>query len=138
MMRFLVTLFFSLIFVTDAFAIITYNQEIVSYMQLLDIFWRQIDPTDTGGQFADRGPHYQTAIFVHTSEQEQAAQSSKDQLNQSQKFDKPIVTKVIKAGQFYPAEDYHHEYYLKNPDHYNQYKYFSGRSQFLDSKWRDN
>jgi methionine-S-sulfoxide reductase len=109
----------------------------VTYEQLLDIFWRQIDPTDIGGQFADRGGSYKTAIFYHSEEQRQLAQVSKSKLEKSGIYDKPIVTEIIAATTFYPAEEYHQEYFKKEPAHYAAYKYGSGRQTFLEQKWKD-
>ncbi len=115
---------------------ITYDPKKITYEQLLDIFWHQIDPTDTGGQFADRGTQYQTAIFYLNEEQKKAAEASKKQLEQSKLFDKPIVTQIIKASTFYPAEEYHQDYYRKEPEHYKRYRKGSGRADFLERTWK--
>ena len=117
--------------------LISYNPEKISYKTLLDVFWQQIDPTDEGGQFADRGSHYQTAIFYHSDEQKKLAQFSKDELAKSGRFKQPIVTKLLEATDFYPAEQYHHDYYKKNPVHYQSYKRLSGRAGFLKETWPD-
>ncbi|UCH12985.1 MAG: peptide-methionine (S)-S-oxide reductase MsrA, partial [Candidatus Omnitrophota bacterium] len=94
---------------------ITYEPSVVSYKELLDIFWRQIDPTDAGGQFADKGSQYMTAIFYHNEKQRKLAEESKKELEKSGRFQKPIATKIIKASKFYKAEDYHQDYYKKCP-----------------------
>src|SRR3989339_703458 len=114
---------------------VAYDPSRVSYEQLLDIFWRQIDPTDPVGQFADKGSQYKTAIFYHSEEQRLLAQKSKDALDRSGKFDRPIETKILKAAEFYKAEDYHQNYYLKNPSNYKTYKKFSGREDFIEKNW---
>ncbi|MFS0576363.1 peptide-methionine (S)-S-oxide reductase MsrA [Sporosarcina sp. 179-K 3D1 HS] len=114
---------------------ITYDDEIISYGELLNIFWRQIDPTDPGGQFYDRGESYQTAIYTHSPEQQRLAEQSKQALEESGRFDKPIVTDIIPANTFYPAEEGHQHYYLKNPGHYNRYAVGSGRERFKLETW---
>lgn len=114
---------------------ITYDPSKISYSQLLDVFWRQIDPTDPRGQFVDRGPQYRSAIFFHNEEQKNLAEKSKEALMKSGKFDKPIVTEVIKASAFHKAEDYHQDYHQKNPIRYKYYRFNSGRDQFLDKVW---
>jgi len=95
---------------------VTYDPGKVSYEKLLDIFWRQIDPTDAGGSFVDRGKQYRSAIFYNTEEQRRLAEESKKRLEESGRFDKPIETEILKLGEFYPAEDYHQYYYDKNPN----------------------
>ena len=114
---------------------ITYDPSKISYSQLLDVFWRQIDPTDPRGQFVDRGPQYRSAIFFHNEEQKKLAEQSKEALGKSGKFDKPIVTEIIKASAFHKAEDYHQDYHKKNPIRYKYYRFNSGRDQFLDKVW---
>lgn len=114
---------------------ITYDTSIISYTQLLDVLWRQIDPTDPGGQFVDRGPQYRSAIFYHNEEQKSLAEKSKEELAKSGRFDEPIVTEIVKATTFYKAEDYHQDYYKKNPIHYKYYRFRSGRDQYLDKIW---
>ena len=114
---------------------VTYDPAKVSYEQLLDVFWRHIDPTDAGGQFVDRGSQYRSAIFYQEDEQRRLAEESKAKLEQSGRFDKPIVTEIVKLGPFYPAEDYHQDYYKKNPLRYKYYRYGSGRDQFLEQVW---
>lgn len=114
---------------------ITFEPEIISYTELLKVFWRQIDPTDTGGQFYDRGTSYQTAIFYHNEAQRIAADNSREQLRASGRFNKPIVTKILPAKDFYPAEDYHQNYHHKEPVHYNRYRQASGRDHFIKQHW---
>ena len=109
----------------------------ISYEKVLDRYWHEIDPTDPDGQFYDRGPSYRTAIFVRNDEQRRIAEASLKALEASHKFDKPIVTKILPAGPFYPAEEYHQQYHSKNPAAYNAYRNGSGRSSFLESTWGD-
>lgn len=116
---------------------ITFDPDKTSYEELLDTFWRQIDPTDPGGQFADRGEPYHTAIFYHSEEQKQKAESSKRALAASGRFDKPIVTKILPAQTFYPAEEYHQDFYKKNPTHYDHYRRGSGRDDFIKKHWKN-
>ena len=104
--------------------------------KILEIFWRDIDPTDPGGQFADRGTQYQTAIFYSTDEQKRIAEDSKKKLQDSGRFAQPIVTKIFKAAKFYPAEEYHQNYSQKAPDHYQRYRIGSGREEFVREKWQ--
>jgi len=117
---------------------IIYNPAKVTYKQLLDIFWRQIDPTDGTGQFVDRGKEYSTAIFYHDSEQKNLAEISKKNLANEKIFDKPIVTPIIPAMTFFQAEDYHQDYYKKSPLRYKLYRFGSGRDQFLKKTWENN
>ncbi|HLB59991.1 MAG TPA: peptide-methionine (S)-S-oxide reductase MsrA, partial [Patescibacteria group bacterium] len=105
---------------------VSYDPTVVSYETLLGIFWRNIDPTDEGGQFADRGSSYRTAIFYHDEEQRTLAEDSKKKLAASGKFNSPVVTEIRKAGKFYPAEDYHQQYYKKHPERYQFYRQGSG------------
>ncbi|GGE29246.1 peptide-methionine (R)-S-oxide reductase [Pullulanibacillus camelliae] len=114
---------------------ITFDPNIFPYTKLLDIYWTQIDPTDEGGQFHDRGSSYKTAIFYHNEEQKQAAEASKQALEASGRFNKPIVVPILPAQTFYPAEDYHQDYYKKNPMHYERYHEGSGRRAFIDEHW---
>ncbi|MBN2008984.1 peptide-methionine (S)-S-oxide reductase MsrA [candidate division KSB1 bacterium] len=116
---------------------ITYDPAKVSFDQLLDVYWHQIDPTDDGGQFADRGSQYHTVIFYQDDEQKIAAKKSKQALEKSGRFNKPIVTKILPATTFYKAEDYHNDYYKKNPQRYEAYKKGSGREGFIKTKWGD-
>lgn len=114
---------------------ITFDPSVINYTQLLEIYWRQIDPTDSGGQFADRGESYQSAIFYHTEEQKKEAEASKAKLERSKIFDKPIVTPILPAGPFYAAEEYHQDYHKKEPVHYGLYRRGSGREGFLREYW---
>jgi peptide methionine sulfoxide reductase msrA/msrB len=102
---------------------------------LLDVFWEQINPTDAEGQFADRGDQYRTAIFYHDEEQRRLAEESKTVLAHSGRFQQPIVTEIVAAGPFYPAEDYHQDYYKKNPMRYGLYRSGSGRDRYLAETW---
>ncbi len=115
---------------------VTYNPAKVSYEKLLDIFWTNIDPTQADGQFADHGSQYKTAIFYHTDKQKQIAEASKEKLAASGMFAKPIVTEILPAQPFYPAEEYHQKYYKKKPDHYNAYSEGSGRKPFIRKVWK--
>lgn len=115
---------------------LTYDPDVFPYRKLLDLFWQQIDPTDPNGQFNDRGESYQTAIFYHTSEQKKIAEQSKEELEDSDKFTKPIVTPILPAQTFYPAEEKHQDYYKKNPFHYQLYKKGSGREDFIKNNWQ--
>jgi peptide methionine sulfoxide reductase msrA/msrB len=112
-----------------------YDPAKVTYQQLLDYFWKHIDPTDGAGQFVDRGPQYRSAIFYHDQEQKQLADRSKEDLAKSGRFTKPIATEILPFTKFYPAEDYHQDYYKKNPLRYKYYRYGSGRDQFLEKVW---
>jgi len=115
---------------------VTYDPKKVTYQQLLDVFWRNIDPTDAGGQFGDRGPQYRAAIFYSTPYEQKAAEQSKQKLTQKKIFSKPIITKILPAKPFYPAEDYHQDYYRKNPIRYNYFRFRSGRYTFLRQHWK--
>lgn len=117
---------------------IIYDPDIFPYEKLLDIFWRQIDPTDAGGQFHDRGASYRTGIFYYTEEQRQLAEASKAALAASGRFDKPIVTEITAAGPFYPAEEHHQGYHRTNSFRYNMYRKGSGRDAFIASHWKMN
>jgi len=116
---------------------VIYDPSKVSYEQLLDYFWRHVDPTDPGGQFVDRGFQYRSAIFYANETQKRLAEKSKQQLETSGKFNKPIATDILPLGEFYPAENYHQNYYKKNPIRYHYYRYGSGRDQFLKKTWPD-
>ena len=116
---------------------VVFDPQKVSYQKLLEVFWRQIDPTDPGGQFADRGPQYQTAIFYHGNNQRRLAEESKKALAGSGRFDKPIATRIEAYTTFYPAEDYHQDYYEKNPVRYKAYRQGSGREGYLEKVWKD-
>ena len=115
--------------------IIFYNPQKVSFNDLLEVFWHNINPTQADGQFADRGHQYQTAIFYLNTDQKNHAYASKDQLSQSKKFDDPIVTEVLKGEVFWPAENYHQNYYKTNSQHYLRYKYGSGRAGYIKRVW---
>jgi methionine-S-sulfoxide reductase len=114
---------------------VTYDPAQISYEQLLDIFWRNINPTQADGQFADIGLSYQAAIYYGNDEEKKMAEASKEKLGKSGKFQKPIVTEILPATKFYPAEDYHQKYYLKNPGDFEAYHVGSGRVGFLQKIW---
>jgi len=114
-----------------------YEPDIISYRELVEIFWRSIDPTDAGGQFADKGSQYKTAIFYHNEEQKLEAEKSKRELENSGIFEASIVTKILPAEEFYEAEEYHQDYYKKNVLRYNSYKKLSGREGFIEETWKD-
>jgi peptide-methionine (S)-S-oxide reductase len=116
---------------------VTYDPAKVTYEQLLDVFWPNIDPLDAGGQFCDRGDSYRTGIFVHGEEQRRLAEESKQALVDSRRFAQPIVTEIVDAGPFYPAEDYHQDYYQTNPVRYKFYRWNCGRDQRLTELWGD-
>ncbi|WP_071394586.1 peptide-methionine (S)-S-oxide reductase MsrA [Bacillus tuaregi] len=115
---------------------ITFDPVVFPYQKLLQLYWQQIDPTDAGGQFNDRGSSYRTAIFYHHEEQRKLAEASKDKLDKSGRFKHPIVTEILPAGVFYQAEEKHQYYYKKIPFHYNLYKEGSGRAKFIRENWR--
>lgn len=112
-----------------------YDPVVVSYVELLDVFWRRIDPTDDGGQFVDRGSQYLSAIFYHGDTQRVEAEQSKRLLETSGRFDDPIVTGILEFDVFYEAEEYHQDYYRKNVLQYKLYSSGSGREDFIDSHW---
>jgi peptide methionine sulfoxide reductase msrA/msrB len=114
---------------------VTFDPQKVSYRDLLEVFWRNIDPTDSGGQFVDRGKQYTTAIFYHNPEQKQAAQKSKQSMEKSGRFKKTIVTPIIPAKKFYAAEDEHQDYYKTNALKYKYYRYRSGRDEYINKTW---
>ncbi|MCE5299908.1 MAG: peptide-methionine (S)-S-oxide reductase MsrA [Spirochaetia bacterium] len=114
---------------------VVYDPSKVTYERLLEIFWRQIDPTDAAGQFADKGTQYITAIFYADEKQMKAALASKKELEDSGIFNGRIVTAIRPASEFYDAEEYHQDYYKKNPFHYNLYKKGSGRDGFIKKYW---
>lgn len=116
---------------------VLYNSAEVTYEELLDVFWKHVNPTDPDGQFGDRGPQYRTAIFYHNDEQKRLAEKSKEELAKSGRFDRPIITEIVKSSQFYKAEGYHQDYYKKNPVRYKYYRFRSGRDQFLKGVWGD-
>ncbi len=114
---------------------ITYDSTRISYDQLLDIYWRQIDPTQVDGQFTDIGPSYRAAIFYGNDDEKKIAETSKEKLARSGKFNKPIVTELLPAMKFYPAEAYHQKYYQQNPDHFEAFEKGSGRDSFKKKTW---
>ncbi len=116
---------------------ITYDPSKITYEQLLQVFWRQIDPTDSGGQFADRGSQYHTAIFYHSEDQKKKAEKSKEELERSGIYNKPVVTEILAWTTFYKAEDYHQDYYKKCPVRYKTYRYGSGRDRYLENIWKE-
>jgi len=114
---------------------VCFDPDILPYEKLLDVYWRQIDPTDEDGQFYDRGESYRTVIFYHDEEQKQKAEASKKELMASGRFDLPVVTEILPAAAFYPAEEYHQDYYKKLPGHYARYRMGSGRDAFIGKYW---
>jgi methionine-S-sulfoxide reductase len=116
---------------------ITYDPAKISYDQLLDIYWRQIDPTQADGQFTDIGPSYRAAIFYGNDNEKRVAEASKEKLALSGKFKKPIVTEILPAMKFYPAEAYHQKYYQQNPEHFEAFEEGSGRTSFKKKAWRE-
>ncbi len=116
---------------------VTFDPHLLSYSQLLETFWRQIDPTNPSGQFVDLGQAYKTAVFYHNQEQKNLAEGSKEALEKSGRFNSPIVTEIIPAVMFYPAEEYHQGYYKKFPLRYGAYRKGSGRDAFLNNYWNN-
>jgi len=114
---------------------VTYDPEQITYDQLLDIYWRNINPTQADGQFADIGSSYRAAIFYAHDDEKKLAEASKERLAKSGKFPKPIVTEILPAMKFYPAEEYHQKYYLKNPVAFEAYHVGSGRVGYLERIW---
>jgi methionine-S-sulfoxide reductase len=114
---------------------ITYDPAKISYDQLLDIYWRQIDPTQADGQFTDIGPSYRAAIFFSNDDEKKIAEASKAKLARSGKFNKPIVTEILPAMKFYPAEAHHQKYYRQNPEHFEAFEEGSGRTSFKKKAW---
>jgi peptide methionine sulfoxide reductase msrA/msrB len=114
---------------------VVYDPARVSYAELLEVFWRHVDPTDPGGQFVDRGEQYRSAVFYADERERRAAEESKRRLAASGRFSKPIATEILPLGPFYPAEEYHQDYYKKNPLRYGFYRSGSGRDQFLERAW---
>ena len=117
---------------------ITYDPAKISYDQLLDIYWRQIDPTQADGQFTDIGPSYRAAIFYGNDDEKKIADASKERLAHSGKFNKQIVTEILPAMKFYPAEAYHQKYYQENPEHFEAFEHGSGRVSFQKKTWNSN
>lgn len=114
---------------------ITFDPEVISYAELVDIFWQTYDPTDVGGSFFDRGTQYESAVFYHDAEQKKVAEDSKAKLDKSGRFSKSVATPILKFTNFYPAEDYHQDYYKKNPTEYYAYRTGSGRDAFIKKHW---
>lgn len=114
---------------------IVYDPSRVSYEKLLDVFWHNVDPLTPNAQFCDHGSQYRSAIFYHDDEQRRAAEKSKQDLEKSGRFKQPIVTEIVAAKEFWPAEDYHQDYYKKNPVRYKFYRYNCGRDQRLEQLW---
>lgn len=116
---------------------VVYDPRKITYEGLLDVFWRQIDPTDAGGSFVDRGSQYRSAIFYHNDEQKVLAEVSRDRLENSKIYDKPIATQILKFQTFYEAEGYHQDYHKKNPSRYKNYRIGSGRDQYIKKMWEE-
>ena len=116
---------------------VRYDPARVTYKELLDVFWGHVDPTDTNGQFVDRGLQYRTVIYYHDDDQRRLAKESKRELEKSGRFDKPIVTEILKSTKFFKAEEYHQDYYKKHPIRYKNYRWNSGRDQSLKKVWGD-
>jgi len=114
---------------------VVFDPETVSYETLLEVFWHNIDPTDSGGQFCDRGYQYTTAVFVHDEEQRRLAEATKQELEASERFEAPLATEIRDAGPFYPAEEYHQDFYEKNPTRYKTYRTGCGRDRRLTQIW---
>ncbi len=114
---------------------IAYDPAVINYDKLLQAFWRQVDPTDPDGQFQDRGPSYRTAIFVVDEDQRQVAQKSKADMDASGRFPAKIITPILEAGKYYDAEEYHQDFYKKNPDEYKKDRSKSGRDEFIKKVW---
>ena len=114
---------------------ITYDPAKISFEQLLDIYWKEINPTQADGQFTDFGPSYRAAIFYGNNEEKKIAEASKEKLAKSGKFDKPIATEILPAMKFYPAEAYHQKYYQQNPTHFEAFEHGSGRTSFQEKTW---
>lgn len=114
---------------------VVYDPAKVSYQKLLDAFWRNVDPVTPNAQFCDHGSQYRSAIFFQTDEEKRASDTSKQAIEQSKRFTEPIVTQIMPASRFYPAEEYHQDFYKKNPIRYKFYKYNCGRAQRLEALW---
>ena len=114
---------------------VLYDPAKVSYAKLLDVFWHNVDPLTLNAQFCDHGTQYRTAIFYHNEEQKRLAEASKQELEKSGRFPQPIVTEIVPVSEFYPAEDYHQDYYQKNPIRYKFYRYNCGRDARLEELW---
>lgn len=116
---------------------ITFDPALFPYERLLELYWPQIDPTDPDGQFHDRGSQYRTAIFYHNERQQELALQSKKEVADSGRFDKPIVTEILPAETFYPAEEYHQDYHKKNQKHYKEDRVKSGRDEYISEHWEN-
>jgi peptide-methionine (S)-S-oxide reductase len=114
---------------------IVYDPDRVDYARLLEVFWRNIDPTRADGQFCDGGTQYRSAVFYHDDMQRRLAEQSRERINGTRTFAQPVVTEIVKAGEFYPAETYHQDYYLKNPLRYKYYRFACGRDARLEELW---
>ncbi|QGY40165.1 peptide-methionine (R)-S-oxide reductase MsrB [Pseudodesulfovibrio cashew] len=114
-----------------------FDPAVVSYAEVLDHFWKHFDPTDEGGSFGDRGAQYTSAIFYHNEKQREIAEASAKALDESGRLGKPVVTSILEFTSFYPAEEYHQDYYKKNPARYKTYRYFSGRDRYVKDTWGD-
>ena len=114
---------------------VVFDPKIVSYQELLNVFWHQINPTTLNRQFSDEGTQYRTVIFYHNDEQKRLAEDSRDGLNKSGRYDSPIVTEITAASRFYPAEEYHQKYCKRNPLPYKFYRSASGRDRYLEKIW---
>jgi peptide-methionine (S)-S-oxide reductase len=114
---------------------VVYDPAKVSYQKLLDAFWRNVDPLTPNAQFCDHGSQYRSAVFFQTDGEKRVAEATKQAIEQSKRFKEPIVTQIVMASQFYPAEDYHQDFYKKNPIRYKFYKYNCGRAQRLEELW---
>ena len=114
---------------------VRYDPSLVSYDRLLEVFWRNVDPTDAGGQFCDRGPQYRTAIFVHDEAQRAAAERSKRRLQEGGRLEEEIVTPILEASEFWPAEEHHQDYYREHRVQYQFYKASCGRQRTLKDLW---
>lgn len=114
---------------------ITYDPSVITYAELLEVFWKNINPTQSDGQFVDKGRQYRSAIFYHNEKQKRLALESKEKLEKSGRFDKRIVTEIVPATPFYRAEEYHQDYYKKNRLRYHFYRSGSGRDQYIETVW---
>lgn len=122
---------------TEAIQVV-YDPSIISYRELLAVFWKNIDPTTPDQQFCDRGNQYRSGIFYHDEQQKRAAEQSLEKLKADRSFEQEVVTELTEASTFYPAEEYHQDYYLKNPIRYKFYRYSCGRDQRLEELWGKN
>ena len=114
---------------------VRYDPKKVTYIQLIEAFWRNIDPVTANAQFCDHGNQYRAAVFYRNDEEKRAAEESKQAIEQSKRFKEPIVTQIVAAQEFYPAEEYHQDFYKKNPIRYKYYKFSCGRAQRLEALW---